>query len=274
MNLWICESMDLSNHPSIFSIYPSIHPSIHPSICLSICLSIYLSIYCFVYLPIQLVRAKFRMRNGTWDMGIHRLLFAIGQGQSWFQWISTCLILSVTNNQQAMWMLSRIEVSNRVQTSSTQATQHSWVKGFLWIKRHSRQLRYPLRLDPDEAERPNGYGEIFHVSGLFFTSAGWLLVANSPGWAMFTWGIWSFIWLVVWNVFYFPIYIYMGNNHPNWLIFFRGVQTTNQSCMSTSYLGLSAVIWEDCTSEMMDWRSNAGEDRSSTNSVPKISRAT
>ena len=29
------------------------------------------------------------------------------------------------------------------------------------------------------------------------------------------------IWLVVWNIkFIFP---YIGNNHPNWLIFFRGV---------------------------------------------------
>ena len=34
------------------------------------------------------------------------------------------------------------------------------------------------------------------------------------------------IWLVVWLPFFmFP---YIGNNHPNWLIFFRGVQTTNQ----------------------------------------------
>ena len=32
-------------------------------------------------------------------------------------------------------------------------------------------------------------------------------------------------WLVVWNFYIFP---YIGNNHPNWLVFFRGVQTTNQ----------------------------------------------
>ena len=32
-------------------------------------------------------------------------------------------------------------------------------------------------------------------------------------------------WLVVWNIFNCP---YTGKNHPNWLIFFRGVQTTNQ----------------------------------------------
>ena len=34
-------------------------------------------------------------------------------------------------------------------------------------------------------------------------------------------------WLVVWNMaFIFP---YIGNNHPNWLIFFRGGETTNQN---------------------------------------------
>ena len=40
-------------------------------------------------------------------------------------------------------------------------------------------------------------------------------------------GEWKFIWLVVWNLFFSP---HIGNNDPNWLIFFRGVeiQTTNQ----------------------------------------------
>ena len=38
------------------------------------------------------------------------------------------------------------------------------------------------------------------------------------------------IWLVVWNInFIFP---YLGNNHPNWLIFFRGVETTNQNIIA------------------------------------------
>ena len=36
---------------------------------------------------------------------------------------------------------------------------------------------------------------------------------------------WFIIWLVVWNIFIFP---YIGDNNPNWLIFFRGVETTNQ----------------------------------------------
>ena len=35
----------------------------------------------------------------------------------------------------------------------------------------------------------------------------------------------SFIWLVVWNIFIFP---YIGSSNPNWLMFFRGVDTTNQ----------------------------------------------
>ena len=37
----------------------------------------------------------------------------------------------------------------------------------------------------------------------------------------------------------FFIFPYIGNNHPNWLIFFRGVQTTNQlffSCISINVL--------------------------------------
>ena len=37
-------------------------------------------------------------------------------------------------------------------------------------------------------------------------------------------------WLVVWLPFF--IFPYIGNNHPNWLIFFRGVQTTNQNVVA------------------------------------------
>jgi len=35
-------------------------------------------------------------------------------------------------------------------------------------------------------------------------------------------------WLVVWNFGTYFIVPYIGNNHPNWVIFFRGVETTNQ----------------------------------------------
>jgi hypothetical protein len=37
----------------------------------------------------------------------------------------------------------------------------------------------------------------------------------------------NYIWLVVWNIFYFSIYS-IGNSNPNGLTFFRGVETTNQ----------------------------------------------
>ena len=37
---------------------------------------------------------------------------------------------------------------------------------------------------------------------------------------------WLSCWLVVWNIFFS---IYWECHHPNWLIFFRGVETTNQS---------------------------------------------
>ena len=40
---------------------------------------------------------------------------------------------------------------------------------------------------------------------------------------------WFCCWLVVWNLFYVSIYWELiNNNHPNWLICFRGVETTNQ----------------------------------------------
>jgi hypothetical protein len=39
------------------------------------------------------------------------------------------------------------------------------------------------------------------------------------------------IWLVVWNIFYFPID--WECPHPNWVIFFRGVETTNQLWLTT-----------------------------------------
>ena len=44
-------------------------------------------------------------------------------------------------------------------------------------------------------------------------------------------------WLVVWNIFYFPLCSHiLGINHPNWPIFFRGVQTTNQIMLFLDWL--------------------------------------
>ena len=50
-------------------------------------------------------------------------------------------------------------------------------------------------------------------------------------------------WLVVWNIF--PC---IGNSNRNWLIFFRGIETTNQTMLmwvvSTGYLSSSLLKWQ------------------------------
>ena len=52
----------------------------------------------------------------------------------------------------------------------------------------------------------------------FFTRVGY--VTDLP-WFMMGWFlIYFYNWLVVWNIFFSP---YIWNNHPNWLICFRGV---------------------------------------------------
>ena len=48
----------------------------------------------------------------------------------------------------------------------------------------------------------------------------------------------NIFWLVVWLPFFFP---YIGNNHPNWLIFFRGVAHNHQPDLVT-YLKVVVVI--------------------------------
>ena len=56
-----------------------------------------------------------------------------------------------------------------------------------------------------------GFGPNASLLGSRATLASWGIINN---------------WLVVWNIFIFP---YIGNNHPNWLILFRGVETTIQT---------------------------------------------
>ena len=51
---------------------------------------------------------------------------------------------------------------------------------------------------------------------------------------LYAWWLWYIIWLVVWNMFYFSKY--WECHHPNWLIFFREVETTNQ------YMNVFVVI--------------------------------
>ena len=48
----------------------------------------------------------------------------------------------------------------------------------------------------------------------------------------------------------FFMFLYIGNNHPNWLIFFRGVQTTNQIIYSVKNVGILLDI-RGCTTNNM-----------------------
>ena len=50
----------------------------------------------------------------------------------------------------------------------------------------------------------------------------------------------------VWWFGTFFIFPYLGNNHPTWLIFFRGVQTTNQ-LMSLWFVIVSSILLGVCT---------------------------
>ena len=57
-----------------------------------------------------------------------------------------------------------------------------------------------------------------------------------------------FIWLVVSNIFIFYIYIHIWDNLSRWLIFFRGVETTNQVVfiMTSPFVGWkSSWLLED-----------------------------
>ena len=59
--------------------------------------------------------------------------------------------------------------------------------------------------------------------------------------------LWMDNWLVVWIFFIFP---YIGNNHPKWLIFFRGVQTTNQILSGMLYTCNLAVNYGNVQSSI------------------------
>ena len=56
------------------------------------------------------------------------------------------------------------------------------------------------------------------------------------------------VWLVVWNMnFIFP---YIGNNNPIWLIFFRGIETTNQDetyvCVPGTFASCNpTLLWSE-----------------------------
>ena len=62
----------------------------------------------------------------------------------------------------------------------------------------------------------------------------------------------GFSWHSAWWFGTFFIFPYIGNNHPNWLIFFRGVQTTNQHLFSGKYIH-GDPLW-DPWPDLFSWK--------------------
>ena len=84
-------------------------------------------------------------------------------------------------------------------------------------------------------------GPSARVPGYFFkavktaTCSAWQVDVKELGFGALGEGTWRKHELVggLEHFLFSHIYIYIGNNHPNWLIFFRGVQTTNQWILNT-----------------------------------------
>ena len=79
-----------------------------------------------------------------------------------------------------------------------------------------------------------------------------LIVATIMRCSVPNWNCWLVVWYMTFIYFYdFP---YIGNNDPSWLIFFRGVETTNQIAKSilassnqcNSNMVWYAYIWMNC----------------------------
>ena len=73
-----------------------------------------------------------------------------------------------------------------------------------------------------------------------------------PSWEhmMGTWGSTRRIcWWFGTSILFSIIFSYIGNNHPNWLIFFRGVETTNQKGFVGSILETTPAELLECCEE-------------------------
>ena len=75
---------------------------------------------------------------------------------------------------------------------------------------------------------------IYLFNGTCFAEASYSLVTTSveAELSIQVHTVLTFLGLSGWRFGFFP---YIGNNHPNWLILFRGVETTNQVVVGRSY---------------------------------------
>jgi hypothetical protein len=52
----------------------------------------------------------------------------------------------------------------------------------------------------------------------------------------------NYIYISGWCFGTFFMFPYIGKNHPNWLIFFRGVETTNQLCIMLIFWPINHIV--------------------------------
>ena len=104
----------------------------------------------------------------------------------------------------------------------------------------------PQCLDPSRLGRSllqfsaGGHAEPLHVRPSCHWIPGSLLVQEYGG----SKNIYAGWWFGTWMDYDFP---YTGNSHPNWLIFFRGIETTNQKALGCSHLIVLKLMWPKLT---------------------------
>ena len=121
----------------------------------------------------------------------------------WNQPPAACCNVGMFSRENFVWSLFNIETSLCLQDGVLFFS--------LFCVRYT--LRHHLALFKEDVVFPSGSPLRLHQTKMWYTSKyGSFFCEN--------------YWLVVWNMnFIFP---YIENNHPKWLIFFRGVETTNQ----------------------------------------------
>ena len=84
-----------------------------------------------------------------------------------------------------------------------------------WNSAHNLAPASAVETSPGTSKMMNLLEAGWMIYGFFWWMNSWCIVINGD----------LYLWLVVWTMTL--IFPYTGNNHPNWLIFFRRVETTN-----------------------------------------------
>ena len=152
---------------------------------------------------------------------------------NWLESKRTSFVQSIWSISDA-WMILGIISRNFDKCEFYQANHRNWHQTYPTTKVecrpaipiihdvHPKKLNQPLHREDETWVACSSRGSIWSP----FTFMVWLFWCNP----MLQFKIYN-SWLVVWNILYFPIYLEF--HHPNWLIFFRRVETTNQNSFWT-----------------------------------------